>query len=150
MRAVIQRVSEARVSVDGEVVGQIGPGLLVLLGVHRADTSFDADWVARKCAALRIFPDDAGRMNRSIAETGVSALVISQFTLYGDARKGNRPSFVSSATPDEAEPRYEEFLVALERELGQRPERGVFGATMDVHLVNNGPVTIIIEHGGAD
>ena len=149
MMAVVQRVSEARVTVDGEVVGQIGRGLMILLGVHRSDGPQEVDWLARKCTALRIFPDDEGRMNRSLLDIDGEALVISQFTLYGDARKGNRPSFVESAPPEIAEPLYEAFLDAIEREMGRRPERGRFGAMMDVSLVNEGPVTIIVERTGS-
>jgi D-tyrosyl-tRNA(Tyr) deacylase len=145
MIALVQRVSEASVAVDGQVVGTIGRGLLVLLGIHQTDSEAEAVWLARKCAALRIFPDEEGRMNRSVLDIGGEALVVSQFTLYGDARKGNRPSFVESAPPEVAEPLYEAFMDALERETGTRPERGIFGAMMDVHLVNQGPVTLIVE-----
>ena len=145
MIAVVQRVSEAHVAIKGEVVGRIGRGLAILLGVHRDDTAAEVSWTARKCAALRIFPDEEGRMNRALNDVHGEALVISQFTLYGDARKGNRPSFVSSAPPEKAEPLYEAFLDELERVTGRRPARGVFGAMMDVHLVNQGPVTIVVQ-----
>ena len=150
MMALVQRVSEARVSVAGEIVGEIGRGMLVLLGVHRSDTPAEVEWVARKCAALRIYPDEEGKMNRSLLDVDGETLVISQFTLYGDARKGNRPSFVASAPPEMAEPLYEAFLEALEREVGRRPERGVFGAMMDVQLVNQGPVTLVVERMAAE
>lgn len=149
MMAVVQRVSEAHVSVAGEVVGQIGRGILILLGVHRNDGPAEVDWLARKCSSLRIFPDEEGRMNRSLLDIQGDVLVISQFTLYGDARKGNRPSFVASAPPEVAEPLYESFLDAMARETSRSVERGIFGAMMDVHLVNEGPVTIIVERGGA-
>ncbi len=147
MRALIQRVSGASVAVGGEVVGRCGVGLLVLLGVAPSDTETEALWLARKLAGLRIFPDDEGKMNRSVAEVGGGALVISQFTLYGDCRKGRRPSFVRSAHPDLAEPLYERFCELLAAE-GLGVERGVFGAHMDVSLVNDGPVTLIIDSPG--
>jgi D-tyrosyl-tRNA(Tyr) deacylase len=147
VRALIQRVSGASVAVGGEVVGRCGVGLLVLLGVAPSDTETEALWLARKLAGLRIFPDDEGKMNRSVAEVGGGALVISQFTLYGDCRKGRRPSFVRSAHPDLAEPLYERFCELLAAE-GLGVERGVFGAHMDVSLVNDGPVTLIIDSPG--
>lgn len=137
MRAVVQRVSRASVSVDGEVVAEIGPGLLVLLGASRDDTPGDADWLADKARALRIFPDQSGRMNEPLGEREV--LVISQFTLYGDARRGNRPSYIEAAPPELAEPLYERFCDRL----GAR--QGVFGAIMAVELVNDGPVTLILD-----
>lgn len=150
MIALVQRVSEARVEVDGSVVGRIDRGLLVLLGIHTDDTRVEADWLARKCAGLRIFSDAEDKMNLALSDVDGSALVVSQFTLYGDARKGNRPSFVASAPPEIAEPLYEYFLGALETAAGSRPERGVFGAMMSVHLVNDGPVTLIIERNPDD
>jgi D-tyrosyl-tRNA(Tyr) deacylase len=140
VRAVVQRVARARVTVDGETVGQIGPGLLVLLGVRRGDTAEQADRLARKLLALRIFEDDDGRMNRSVADTGGEVLCVSQFTLYGDARKGSRPSFVDAAPPEEAEPLYERVRAALGGAQGGR-----FGAHMQVDLTNDGPVTLIVE-----
>ena len=133
----MQRVSRASVTVDGTVTGAIGPGLLVLLGVTHADTEADADRIAEKIRALRIFPDAGGRMNEALGEREV--LCISQFTLYGDTRKGNRPAYVDAARPEVAEPLYAHFCARLEA------ERGVFGAHMDVELVNNGPVTLLVE-----
>ena len=130
-------------TVAGEEVGAIGPGLLVLLGVRRGDTAEAADKLARKLLALRIFEDDDGKMNRSVVDAGGEVLCVSQFTLYGDARKGNRPSFVDAAPPEEAEPLYERFCACL-RELGIPVEQGVFGAKMAVELVNDGPVTILL------
>ena len=145
MVALVQRVSEASVTVEGSVAGAIGPGLLVLLGVHRDDTEAELDWVASKVAHLRIFPDDAGRMNHSLLDVGGEALVVSQFTLYGDARKGNRPSFAASAPPEQAEALYDAFIAALSRRLGRPVPSGVFGAHMDVRLTNDGPVTLWVE-----
>jgi D-aminoacyl-tRNA deacylase len=139
MRALVQRVSEAAVSVDGEEVARIGPGLLVLLGVRRGDGPGEADRLARKLLALRVFEDDDGRMNRSVGESGGELLCVSQFTLYGDVRKGNRPSFVDAAPPGEAEPLYERMRSAL------GAAGGVFGAHMEVALVNDGPVTLLVE-----
>jgi len=139
VRAVVQRVARARVTVDGQVTGEIGRGLLVLLGIRRGDTEEQADKLARKLLALRIFEDDAGRMNRSVADVGGELLCVSQFTLYGDARKGNRPSFVDAAAPDEAEPLYEQVRDALGAQGGR------FGAHMEVELLGDGPVTLIVE-----
>jgi D-tyrosyl-tRNA(Tyr) deacylase len=139
VRALVQRVSEASVSVEGEELARIGPGLLVLLGVRRGDGPEEADRIARKLRALRIFEDEEGRMNRSLEDVGGEALCVSQFTLYGDARKGNRPSFVDAAPPDEAAPLYERVREAL----GARGGR--FGARMSVSLVNDGPVTLLVE-----
>lgn len=144
MRAVVQRVSEASVRVDGRTTGRIGPGVLVLLGVGRGDADADADVLADKVANLRIFPDDAGQMNRSVLETGGAVLVVSQFTLYGDARKGRRPSFIDAAPPDEANRLYERFVSRV-RAAGLAAETGVFQAMMDVSLVNHGPVTILLD-----
>ena len=137
MRALVQRVTRASVSVDGRVVSSIGAGLLVLLGVTHDDTERDADWLADKVRALRIFPDGDGRMNEPLGNREV--LCVSQFTLYGDARRGNRPSYVAAAAPELAEPLYERFCERL------GAERGVFGAMMAVELVNDGPVTLMIE-----
>ncbi len=145
MVALVQRVSEASVSVDVTVIGAIGTGLLVLLGVHRDDTEAEVEWVAKKVANLRIFPDEEGRMNRSLLDMGGEALVVSQFTLYGDTRKGNRPSFTESAPPEQAEALYEVFVAALRRLLGRPVPTGVFGADMDVRLTNDGPVTLWVE-----
>ena len=144
MRAVIQRVSEASVRVDGGVVGRIGPGLLVLLGVGRDDTESDADYLAEKTLNLRIFPDEAGQMNRSVAEVGGGILVVSQFTLYGDARRGRRPGYSAAADPGDANRLYERF-VALLRPSGLRVATGVFRAMMGVALVNQGPVTLLLD-----
>jgi D-tyrosyl-tRNA(Tyr) deacylase len=137
MRAVVQRVSRASVSVDGELISEIGPGLLVLLGVTHDDSEQQADWLADKVRALRIFADAQGRMNEPLGDREV--LCVSQFTLYGDARKGNRPSYVAAAPPEQAEPLYERFC----ERLGAR--RGVFGALMAVQLTNDGPVTLLVE-----
>ena len=141
MRALVQRVSRASVSVDGRVVASIGPGLLVLLGVGREDGERDADWLADKVRALRIFPDEDGRMNEPLGDREV--LCVSQFTLYGDARRGNRPSYVAAASPEQAEALYERFCSRL------GAERGVFGAMMAVELVNDGPVTLLVESPGS-
>jgi D-aminoacyl-tRNA deacylase len=144
MRAVIQRVSRARVAVSGEVVGEIGAGLLVLLGVGREDAESDAMYLAEKIAGLRIFEDDQGKMNRSIGETGGTVLAISQFTLYGDVRRGKRPSFDETALPEKAKQLYE-FFVEKIRAAGLRCETGRFQAMMQVELVNEGPVTILLD-----
>lgn len=144
MRAVVQRVSSARVEVDGEVTGAIGRGLLVLLGVGQGDVDKQAAWLAGKIAGLRIFEDADGKMNLSVQDIGGSVLVVSQFTLYADCRKGRRPSFTEAAPPDVADRLYQVFVSHL-RALGVPVETGVFQAHMDVHLVNEGPVTIIVE-----
>ena len=144
MRAVIQRVKRCSVSINDETVGAIGPGLLVLLGVHRDDTEADVDWLLGKVLGLRIFADEQGKMNRSLLETGGGLLVVSQFTLYGDARKGRRPSFDEAAPPLIAVPLYESFCRKA-REQIENVATGVFGAMMDVELVNDGPVTILID-----
>ena len=143
MRAVVQRVSEARVTVAGETVGEIGPGLLVLLGVGHDDTEAGSVTLAGKVARLRIFADEAGHMNRSVLDTGGAVLAVSQFTLLADTRKGNRPSFIAAAPPERAEPLYEAFVEAL-RALGIEVATGRFGQSMEVALVNNGPVTIVM------
>jgi D-aminoacyl-tRNA deacylase len=144
MKAVLQRVSRASVSVEGEVVAEIGPGLCVLLGVGRSDGADAASRLAGKVARLRVFEDENGRFDRSLLDVGGDALVVSQFTLLGDTAKGNRPSFTEAAAPEEAEPLYEAFCKAL-RELGPRVETGRFGTRMAVELVNDGPVTIVLE-----
>jgi D-tyrosyl-tRNA(Tyr) deacylase len=144
MKAVLQRVSQARVEVEGQVTGSIGRGLVVLLGIARTDTPADADYLAEKIIGLRVFPDDEGKMNRSLMEIGGGLLVISQFTLYGDTRKGRRPSFDAAAPPDQARALYEYFLKAV-RSHEVPYQAGIFQAMMDVHLVNEGPVTIICE-----
>ena len=149
MRAVIQRVKSAVVDIvdipSPYRSGEIGSGLLVLVAVENSDSDADAKWLASKTAALRIFEDSAGKMNLSLKDVGADALVVSQFTLYGDVRKGNRPSFNRSAHPEISVPLYEKFCEYLELELGKKIQRGVFGAMMDVSLVNDGPVTIIID-----
>lgn len=145
MVALIQRVKEAHVAIDGTTVGAIGPGLLILLGIHTTDTDRERDWVVRKCANLRIFPDEEGRMNRSVRDVHGGVLVVSQFTLYGNTSKGNRPSFIESARPEMAEPMYEAFVDELSGLLRQPVHTGRFGAMMDVHLVNDGPVTLWVE-----
>jgi D-tyrosyl-tRNA(Tyr) deacylase len=137
MRALVQRVSRASVSVDGRVVSEIGPGLLVLLGVRTGDGEAQADWLADKVRALRVFPDADGRMNDPLGDRQV--LCVSQFTLYGDARRGNRPSYVDAARPEVAEPLYERFCVRLDA------KTGVFGAHMEIELVNDGPVTLLVD-----
>ena len=146
MIALIQRVSEASVTVEESEAAAIGPGLLILLGVRDTDTAREADWLARKCARLRIFPDDAGRMNRSVLQAGGKALVVSQFTLYAEARKGNRPSFALAAGPELAQACYDRFIATLREELpAGSVATGVFGAAMEVRLLNDGPVTLILE-----
>ena len=144
MRAVISRVAWARVVADGELTGEIGPGLLVLVGVTHDDTEADAAWLAAKVAGLRVFGDDQGRMNRSLEEVGGGALVVSQFTLYGDARKGRRPSFVAAAPPDQAAPLVEAVAKALAGE-GITVAAGRFGAAMLVESAGDGPVTILLD-----
>jgi D-tyrosyl-tRNA(Tyr) deacylase len=144
LRAVVQRVTQARVTVDARVAGEISNGLVVLLGVGREDTAESAAYLAEKIANLRIFADEVGKMNRSLVETGGSALVVSQFTLYGDTRGGRRPSYTRAAPPEEANRLYEEFVRAL-RAHGIRVETGVFQAHMEVELVNDGPVTLLLD-----
>ena len=144
MRVVIQRVSQARVEVAGQVTGAIGPGLLVLLGIAKTDTERDADYLVEKVLHLRIFPDRDGKMNLNVAEAGGSLLLVSQFTLYGDCRKGRRPSFDLAATPLEAGRLYEYYVIAA-RKSAVTVQTGVFQAAMQVHLVNDGPVTIICD-----
>ena len=145
MRAVVQRVAEASVVVDGGVVGAIGPGALVLLGVETGDTAEELAWLVGKVAGLRIFADEAGQMNRALEEVGAEALVVSQFTLLASTRKGRRPSYVRSAPPAEAEPLYERFCASLAERLGKPVARGIFGADMRVGLVNDGPVTVVVD-----
>src|SRR3989337_3247130 len=144
MRAVIQRVQEARVEVDGEAIGKIGQGFLVLLGVRKDDTEGDVRYLADKVTGLRIFEDEAGKMNLSISEGKSENLAVSQFTLYGDCRKGRRPSFDEAATPDVDDRLYELFVEEI-RKSGIKVETGRFRALMDVHLVNSGPVTILLD-----
>lgn len=145
MRLVIQRVSEATVTVDSKEISRIGPGLLILVGVEEGDTEKDAQWLATKTAAMRIFNDEAGVMNRSVIDTGGEALAVSQFTLTASTRKGNRPSYIRAAKGDDANNLYEKFCDFLSKELGREVRKGIFGADMKVGLVNDGPVTIIID-----
>jgi D-tyrosyl-tRNA(Tyr) deacylase len=147
MRLIAQRVSRASVSVDGKLISEIGPGLLVLVGVAHGDTLFDARTLAKKTANLRVFEDDEGKMNRSVADIGGEILSVSQFTLYGDCTKGNRPSFIEAARPEEGLKFFNEYVRALE-ELGFPPKTGEFGADMKVDLLNDGPVTLILESSG--
>jgi D-tyrosyl-tRNA(Tyr) deacylase len=149
LRAVIQRVTRASVAIDGETVGKIGRGLLVLLGVTHADTAADARWLAEKIVGLRIFNDADGKMNLGLTDIGGSVLVVSQFTLYGDAQKGRRPSFIAAARPEQAIPLYEAFVNGI-KALGVPVETGRFGATMTVELINEGPVTLILDSPPAD
>jgi len=144
MRAVVQRVTQAKVEVDGAITGEIGAGLLVLLGVAKGDTPADAAFLAEKIAGLRVFSDQAGKMNRSLIEAGGAMLAVSQFTLYGDCRKGRRPSFDLAAPAEQARGLYERFVAAARR-AGVRVETGIFQADMAVSLVNDGPVTLIVE-----
>ncbi len=144
MRAVVQRVSRAQVTVGGEIVGAIGPGLLVLLGVEKQDDESDAAYLAKKTAGLRIFQDGAGKMNAPVADAGGEVLVVSQFTLFGDCRKGRRPSFDRAAAPEKADALYQHYVGGLRAE-GLRVETGVFQAMMQVELTNDGPVTILLN-----
>jgi D-tyrosyl-tRNA(Tyr) deacylase len=144
MKALLQRVSFASVTVDGRIVGQIEQGFVVLLGITHTDGQPEAEWMANKIAGIRLFEDDAGKMNLSLAEVAGSLLVISQFTLYGDARKGRRPSFVDAARPEQAEPLFNTFVAHL-RQHGLPVATGIFGAMMRVEIHNDGPVTLMIE-----
>jgi D-tyrosyl-tRNA(Tyr) deacylase len=144
MRVVLQRVSASQVAVDGQVVGRIGRGLMLLVGIAPEDTPATLDWMARKCLDLRVFPSDRASMDQSVLEIQGDLLVVSQFTLYGDCRKGRRPSFDQAAPPTQAEQRYDQF-VALLGQSGLRVETGVFGAMMQVSIENDGPVTLILE-----
>lgn len=144
MRALLQRVSQARVEIAGEVAGAIGPGFVVLLGVRAGDTAEEAVWLANKVAGLRLFEDAEGKMNLSLADVGGSLLVVSQFTLYGDASRGRRPSFSHAARPEVAEPLVALFIASL-REAGFTVATGVFGAAMEVVIHNDGPVTLLVE-----
>lgn len=144
MRALLQRVKKGSVTVDDQVVGKIGSGLVILLGVRQGDTEEDAAYLAQKCASLRIFADEAGKFNRSLLDVNGEALVVSQFTLYADTRKGRRPSFIEAAPPEVSEPLYESFMRYL-RELGVHVKHGVFGAMMDIEILNDGPVTLMVE-----
>lgn len=144
MRAVIQRVSEASVTIDEQVVGKIGRGFMILLGIHEEDTQEDADYLIRKIPLLRVFEDAEGKMNQSLQDVGGSVLSVSQFTLYADTKKGNRPSFVKAARPETAIPLYEYFNEGL-RKAGLVVETGEFGGDMDIALINDGPVTILFD-----
>lgn len=145
MRAVLQRVSEASVTIDGTTKGSIGKGLLVLLGIEDADTIDDVVWLSKKIVQMRIFGDDAGLMNLSVQDIGGDILLISQFTLHAATRKGNRPSFINAARPEKAVPLYEKMIARLGADLGKEIATGTFGADMKVGLVNDGPVTIVID-----
>lgn len=145
MKVVIQRVSKASVTIDNEKVASIGSGLLILLGIVNEDTQEDIQWLTRKIANLRIFEDENGVMNRSILDVGGNAIVVSQFTLHASTKKGNRPSYIKAAKPDVAIPLYENFINQLEKELSKKIQTGKFGADMKVELLNDGPVTIIID-----
>lgn len=145
MRALIQRVAQASVMIGGLEKAGIGPGLLILLGIEEADDETDGDWIARKIAAMRIFSDDEGLINRSVQDIGGELLVVSQFTLFASTKKGNRPSFIRAARPERAIPLYEQFVDSLRRESGCPVHTGEFGADMQVELVNDGPVTIWLD-----
>ena len=145
MRVVIQRVSEASVKIREEVKSSIKKGLLIFLGIEKNDGTEDVIWLSKKIAQLRIFSDERGLMNRSILETNGELLVVSQFTLHAKTKKGNRPSYIKAAKPEQAIPLYEEFIIVLEKEIGQTVKTGEFGANMQVNLCNDGPVTIIID-----
>ena len=145
MRAVIQRVSHARVEVDSTTVGEIGRGILVFLGIEGADDDGDVEWLAGKIARMRIHADDEGLMNAALQDVGGEALVVSQFTLHASTKKGNRPSFIRAARPEQAEPLYEAFCEALTAEIGREVRRGIFGADMKITLLNDGPVTIVMD-----
>jgi D-tyrosyl-tRNA(Tyr) deacylase len=145
MKAVVQRVPRASVRIDGQTVSEIGRGLLVLLGIGKGDTAADSDWMIKKLLALRIFPDDAKNMNRSVTDIAGGILVVSQFTLYGDARKGTRPSFTDAMPPADAERFYNDFIAKLRAATSLTVAEGKFAAMMDVELINDGPVTIVLD-----
>ncbi len=145
MRIVLQRVSAASVTIAGEVVGRIGTGLMILVGIEAADAAEDGDWLAGKVAKLRLFPDDAGQMNRSIVEVGGEILLVSQFTLHASTAKGTRPSFNAAARPEQAIPLYDLFIKQLQAAIGRPIATGRFGAMMDVAITNSGPVTLILD-----
>ena len=149
MRALLQRVSSAKVTVNGRVIGQIEQGFVILLGVTHSDTTAEADWLAHKIAGLRLFEDEAGKMNLGLAEVNGSVLIVSQFTLYGDARKGKRPSFTAAAQPEQAEPLVDYFSNCL-RQSGLNVATGQFGAAMQVTIYNDGPVTLMLEKESAN
>ena len=145
MKAVIQRVLEASVKVEEELISEIQQGFVILLGIHEEDTKEDLDWLVKKVAQLRVFPDEKANMNLSIQDINGEALVVSQFTLYANTKKGNRPSFILSAKPEKAIPMYEGFVKELQLKLNKKIQTGIFGADMKVSLVNDGPVTIVID-----
>ena len=145
MRVLLQRVRHGTVTVDGEITGRVGPGLVALVGIHRDDGPGEVEFCADKCAFLRIFPDDGGRFNRSVLDAGGGVLAVSQFTLYGDCRRGRRPSFSEAAAPEAAEGLFEAFVQRLRQEHGLTVECGRFGAHMVVELANDGPVTVLVE-----
>ena len=150
MVALVQRVSEASVEIDGEIAGAIGPGMMILLGVHGTDSENELNWLVNKCSNLRIFDDSEGRMNLSSRDVNADVLVVSQFTLYGNTERGNRPSYIESARPEAARPLYEKFILELSRTLGKPVESGEFGAMMMVALINDGPVTLWVEKMAAE
>jgi D-tyrosyl-tRNA(Tyr) deacylase len=145
MRAIVQRVHQASVSVENTIVGEIGKGLCVFVGICHSDTQVDAEWLAKKVALLRIFPDDHDKMSHNVIDVGGNVLVISQFTVYGNCRSGCRPDFMEAAPPDTAIPLYENFLFFLEQQTGKPPQCGQFQKKMSVHVVNDGPVTLLID-----
>ena len=145
MRAVIQRVSEASVTIDKQIKSEIRTGLLILLGIEDADTKEDIEWLCRKISNMRIFPDEEGVINKSLLDVGGEALVVSQFTLHASTKKGNRPSYIQAAKPDVAVPMYESFVEELESQLSSKVKTGEFGADMKVSLINDGPVTIMMD-----
>ena len=145
MRAVVQRVAKASVTIDGEVKSSIGEGLLILVGIEDADTPEDIEWLSGKIVRMRIFEDEQGVMNRSVAEVGGDIIVVSQFTLHASTKKGNRPSYIKASKPDFAIPMYSQFVAQVERDLGKPVGTGIFGADMKVELLNDGPVTIVID-----
>jgi D-aminoacyl-tRNA deacylase len=150
MRVVIQRVSSARVTIAGRVAGRIGRGLLVFVGIEAADVAADGEWLAQKLVKLRVFADEGGQMNKSVADIGGGILLISQFTLHASTAKGTRPSFNAAARPQHATPLYEQFIAQLSTALGRPVETGEFGAMMEVALVNDGPVTLVIDSKSRD
>lgn len=145
MKVVVQRVKRASVTIDNKIAGKIENGLLLLVGIHESDTKKEVDWCCRKIPSLRIFEDDEGKMNRSVTDANGKILVVSQFTLYGNANKGTRPSFIEAARPEKAEPLYDYMIESLKKESGLKIESGTFGAMMDVELINSGPMTLILE-----
>ncbi len=145
MRVLVQRVSRAKCTVEGKITGEIGPGLLLLVGIKDSDTQAELDWMVRKVAQLRVFNDTHNKMNLSVQDVSGGILAISQFTLYADTEKGNRPSYIRAARPEVAQPLYEQFCEQLSAAIGKPVQRGIFGAHMDIELTNDGPVTIMLE-----